>query len=320
MNNLHQYLDEAARMYYAGSPTINDDTFDRLAESVSYNKVGTLADNEEEHLFPLYSLQKYYEGEDNKKPLEGYSSNDITISPKLDGACISLLYIEGKLVRALTRGDGLKGKLITDKILSRPDLVPRTILNKDSILQIVGEIVASKDIENSRNYAAGALNLKDISDFKTRAIVFISHSIYPYIHETYEEDIKTLSRWNFSTIKDKELHNIFPCDGVVFRLNNNAEFERLGCTAHSPRGSYALKTRGEAVETTLLDVVWQVSKTGRVTPVAILEPVYIGDALISRATLNNPGFIEALDLEIGCKVAVIRSGEIIPTVLYRIDG
>lgn len=317
MNNLHQYLDEACRMYYAGNPTISDAVFDALADSIQYNKVGTAAENEEQHLYPLYSLNKHYEGE-SARPLAGYSSNDISISPKLDGACISLLYVDGKLVRALTRGDGILGKVITDKILARPDLAPPTIPCKTPV-QITGEVVAHKDVENSRNYAAGALNLKDVNEFRTRAIVFVAHGIQPAQQETYEQDLKTLTRWKFSTVKDAELTVIFPTDGVVFRLNNNVEYYRLGCTSKHPQGAYALKERSEAVETILLDVVWQCSKTGRITPVAILEPVYIGDALISRATLNNPGFIEMLDLEIGCKVAVIRAGEIIPTVCYRID-
>lgn len=317
MNNLHQYLDEAARQYYAGNPTISDAVFDALADSISYSKVGTTAEGEEAHLFPLYSLNKHYEGE-SVRPLEGYSSNDISVSPKLDGACISLLYIDGKLIRALTRGDGTKGKVITDKILARPDLAPPTIPCKTPI-QITGEMVASKEIENSRNYAAGALNLKNIAEFRTRAIVFIAHGVQPAPQETYEQDLKTLTRWKFCTVKDAELTAIFPTDGVVFRLNNNVEYYRLGYTAKHPLGSYALKERAEAVETTLLGVEWGTSKTGRVTPVALLEPVYIGDALISRATLNNPGFIEMLDLEIGCRVAIIRAGEIIPTVCHRVD-
>lgn len=317
MNNLKQYLDEASRMYFAGNPIISDEVFDALASSISYNEVGTKADNEEEHFYPLYSLQKYYEDE-GARPLKEYSSNEIDTSPKLDGACISLLYIGGRLVRALTRGDGVKGKVITDKCFARPDFVPLEVRWKEP-LQITGEVVAHKDVENSRNYAAGSLNLKDVNEFKTRAVQFIAHGVYPALSASFTEDMKLLSRAGFSTIKDAELHNIFPCDGVVFRLDSNVEFYCLGYTAQHPKGAYALKTRGAAVETVLLDVVWQTAKTGRVTPVAILEPVYIGDALISRATLNNPGFIEALDLEIGCRVAIIRAGEIIPTVTHRIE-
>jgi len=92
----------------------------------------------------------------------------------------------------------------------------------------------------------------------------------------------------------------------------------LGYTAHHPRGAYALKIREKGVETTLLDVVWQTGKSGKVTPVAILEPIEIDDAQISRATLNNMAYIESLNLEIGCQVEVIRAGKIIPCVIGRL--
>lgn len=317
MNNLHQYLDEASRQYYTGNPVISDEVFDALADSINYNKVGTMAENEEQHLFPLFSLNKYYEGE-STRPLEGYANKDISISPKLDGACVSLLYIGGKLVRALTRGDGIKGKLITDKFLATNNLVPHTIPHTEP-LQVIFEVVASKDIENSRNYAAGSLNLKDINEFKTRAIVLLAHGVQPALTETYEEDIQILANWGFNTVKESGLTAIFPSDGIVFRVNNNSEYFRLGHTAKHPLGAYALKERSEGAVTTLLDVIWQVGKSGKVTPVAILKPVYIEDALISRATLNNGAFIEALGLEIGDQVHVIRAGSIIPCITHKVE-
>jgi len=90
-------------------------------------------------------------------------------------------------------------------------------------------------------------------------------------------------------------------------------------TAKHPRGAYARKERGECVETTLVAVEWQVGKSGKVTPVAILEPVLVGDAMVSRATLNNPAFIESLDLRIGDRVAVRRAGEIIPQIVHKVE-
>lgn len=111
----------------------------------------------------------------------------------------------------------------------------------------------------------------------------------------------------------------YPTDGTVYRIEDNSEYERLGCTSHHPRGAFALKTQKDGVPTKLLDVVWQVGKSGVVSPVAILEPVLIGDALVSKATLHNIEYIRGLDLEIGCTVEVIRSGEIIPRILRRLD-
>jgi DNA ligase (NAD+) len=316
MNKIEQFLDSASKAYYAGSPIISDEQFDRLAESHGYNSVGAKQhDNKAKHLFQMYSLQKYYEDE-GTRPLEGIKG--IATSVKLDGAAISLLYVDGSLVRALTRGDGIEGQLITDKLLGT-SLVPHTI-PVDGVVQITGEIVAPINIENSRNYAAGSLNLKDVNEFKTRALSFFAYGVQPTLCDTFNDDMRELQAYGFSVINEADLDKIFPCDGVVFRVNDNKQFFEMGYTAKHPRGAYAKKERAAHVETTLLSVEWQVGKSGKVTPVAILEPVYIGDALVSRATLNNPGFIEMLDLRIGDRVAIIRSGEIIPCILHKVDA
>ena len=106
----------------------------------------------------------------------------------------------------------------------------------------------------------------------------------------------------------------------MFRVDNNAKYEEMGYTAHHPRGAFALKERPPGVVTRLLDVIWQVGKSGVVSPVAILEPVLIGEATVGRATLHNMRYINELNLEIGCIVEVIRSGEIIPRVVRRVEG
>ena len=316
MNKITQFLDSASKAYYAGSPIISDEQFDRLADSQGYNAVGARQhENKAKHLYQMYSLQKYYEDE-GTRPLEGIKS--IATSVKLDGAAISLLYVDGNLVQALTRGDGIEGQLITDKLLAS-SLVPHKIPHM-GVVQITGEIVAPVNIENSRNYAAGSLNLKDVQEFKTRALSFFAYGVQPTLCDTFNDDMKCLQTFGFSAINEPDLDKIFPCDGVVFRVNDNKQFFELGYTAKHPRGAYAKKERAAHVETKLLAVEWQVGKSGKVTPVAILEPVYIGDALVSRATLNNPGFILSLDLRIGDTVAVIRSGEIIPCILHKVDA
>lgn len=318
IQTLEQYLDEASRHYYNGAPIISDAVFDQLAQSIDYAKVGAKQDETvEKHYFPMYSLQKFYENEDKKNPLEGYK--DIEYSLKLDGAALSLLYIDGNLVRALTRGDGVEGRLVTDKFLGRPDLVPQNI-SFSGIIQVDGEVAAPKHIENARNYASGALNLKDLEEFRTRAVSFFAYALRPNQFSKYSEDMKSLKREGFNTVYGEfELDKIYPCDGLVFRLNDNATFDSLGYTSKHPRGAYALKERPEGAVTTLLDVEWQVGKSGKVTPVAILEPILLGDATVSRATLNNPGFIEMLDIQIGDQVHVIRSGEIIPCITHKVE-
>jgi NAD-dependent DNA ligase len=317
MNKLYKFLDTASQAYYAGSPIISDQVFDRLADSCGYNKLGAMpSGNKAKHMFPMYSLQKFYDDEGKADPLSG---KDVTTSIKLDGAAISLLYVDGHLTQALTRGDGTEGQIITDKIFEHGNLVPLKI-KMHGPLQITGEIVAPKHIENARNYAAGSLNLKDLAEFRTRALEFFAYQVSPRFQVTWVEDMKTLKHWGFNTVLEPDLDKIYPTDGLVVRLNNNDIFESMGYTSKHPRGAYARKERATHVETKLIGVEWNVGKTGKVTPTAILEPVKIGDATVSRATLNNPGFIEALDLRIGDTVAVARAGEIIPCILHKVDA
>ena len=318
MNKLHKFLDTASQAYYAGTPIISDQVFDQLADSCGYNKLGAATHGRKaKHLYQMYSLQKYYEDEGKSDPLAGL---DVTTSIKLDGAAISLLYVDGVLVQALTRGDGIEGQVITDKMYEHGNLVPLRINLGNVTVQITGEIVAPLHVENSRNYAAGSLNLKDLNEFKTRAIEFFAYQITPNLDPTWSGDMRVLKQLGFNTVLEPDLAKIYPSDGIVVRLNNNHQFEQLGYTSKHPRGAYARKERAQHVETKLLAVEWQVGKSGKVTPVAILEPVKIGDALVSRATLNNPGFIEALDLRIGDTVAVARAGEIIPCILHKVDA
>ena len=321
MSNLTEYLDRAAKAYYDGVPFLTDDQFDVLAESCGYSALGAVAPGKvQRHYRQMYSLQKFYEGEGKQRPLEGIA--DVSSSVKLDGAAISLLYINGQLVRALTRGDGTEGQDITDKVLASK-LVPISFTVETErlpqVFQVTGEVVAPLNIANARNYAAGALNLKSVDEFKERVLSFIAYGLYPNFTTKHSTDMSALKALGFGVCNELNLEKIFPSDGMVFRVNSNAKFDELGFTSKHPRGAYALKIRAEHVETKLLDVEWQVGKSGKVTPVAILEPVLVGDAMVSRATLNNPGFIESLGLEIGDTVAIIRAGEVIPCVLHKVE-
>jgi len=316
VKNITQYLNECARQYYTGNPIISDEVFDRLAESVGYSNVGARQhENIQKHYYPLYSLAKYYEDEGKANPLS--TERDVSFSAKLDGAAISILYIDGELTRVLTRGDGKEGTDVTDKFIGSK-LIPQQ-LHHTGVLQITGEVAAPKHIPNARNYAAGALNLKDKNEFQTRAIEFFAYGMQPTQYETFEEDMNLLERLGFNTIKTPELDKIYPTDGLVFRVNSNARFEELGFTAKHPRGAYAKKSRPAGAETTILGVEWQVGKSGKVTPVALLQPVLLGDATVSRATLNNPGFIEELGIQIGDTVHIIRAGEIIPCITHKVE-
>ena len=317
MNKIKQYLDQASAAYYAGKPFLTDEAFDRLADSIGYSEVGAKQhENIKKHFHRMYSLQKYYEDE-GIAPLANVKN--LTMTPKLDGAAVSVLYIDGVLAQVLTRGDGIEGTDITDKFIARRDLVPLRV-ERLGVFQVIGEVVAPKDVPNSRNYAAGSLNLKDLEEFKTRAVTFYAYGVFPSEAATFDRDMQLLSAQGFETIYANDLHNIYPCDGLVFRINDNAQFAEMGFTSKHPRGAYAKKDRQESVESELLDLEWQVGKSGKVTPVAILKPVMIGDKCVTRATLNNQGFIEALGICIGDTVAVALAGMIIPQVLHKVDA
>ena len=315
MENINALLRRAALSYYNGKPMMSDEEFDRLSELCNFEEVGH-SGGKVKHYYQMFSLQKVFENEiSTKNPFETYKK-PVVVTPKLDGAAVSLLYVEGKLHRGLTRGDGKKGIDVTEHLKTR---VPLTIHpNSPSVVQVTGEVVAPKAIKNSRNYAAGALNLKDTKEFSNRELLFIAHGVQPYIRETWTKDMNLLSGWDFWTVLENEWTQ-YPNDGYVFRIDSNKDFENFGYTSHHPKGAYALKRRQKGVITTLVDVIWSVGKSGVVAPVAILKPIEIDDARISRATLHNIAFINDLNLEIGCQVEVIRSGEIIPRIVRRVD-
>jgi len=315
--DIRGFLSKCRESYFNGRPIIPDEVYDRLVENINTDEVGSATDSRFKHPFQMYSLQKVFANEDN--PPDWGRETAVTTA-KLDGAAISITYVDGVLHQALTRGDGIAGLDITDKI---KHIVPRILETGQTgfalfsgVRQITGEVVAPKTIKNARNYAAGALNLKDIDEFKSRDLTFVAYGIQPYIGERWCEDMKLLDNWfNVVTMGD---YSEFPHDGVVFRLDSYRAFDKLGHTSHHPRGAYAFKTREAGVVTKLLDVEWNTGKSGVVAPIGILEPVEIGGATISRATLHNIAFINELDLELGCSVEVIRSGEIIPKVVRRV--
>jgi NAD-dependent DNA ligase len=308
---MQHFLEKASAMYYSGTPIISDEEFDALVAKYNYDSVGHVVTDGIPHLYKMYSLQKVF----NLNDIES-STSPMVRTPKLDGAAVSLQYVNGHLAQALTRGDGNLGRDITLKL---EELVPNTISIRETV-QITGEVVAPDTIANARNFAAGSLNLKDMSEFRSRAkaLRFVAYDIQGVEYERLSQAMDHLSQEGFHVITHFDATG-YPTDGEVFRIDSYEAFYRLGYTAHHPRGAFALKEQKEGVITELLDVVWQVGKSGVVSPVAILRPVEVGDALVSRATLHNIEYIRSLNLEIGCSVEVIRSGEIIPRIVRRVD-
>lgn len=333
---MKNYLKTLSEAYYNGTPIVSNEEYDAL-ERIHGQFIGGTGDVP--HLYRMYSLKKHY-AVDGELPLNEKLCEK---TPKLDGAAIDILYVEGKFHSALTRGDGVMGRDISDKVLTLEN-IPLSIPYSTKPTQITGELVALKTVENSRNYASGALGQKDMKVWEQRKtdgeMVFVAYNVQVVqnrwgFEDTYARDMEMLHNWGFNVItigvelnryvKDNQEVIIstpweekYPTDGIVYRLKDNKAFNEAGFTDKFPRGAIAFKEEQEAVQTTLLDVGWQTGKSGKVTPVAILEPVEIGEAMVSRATLNNIAYIEALELEIGSTVEVIRAGEIIPKIVGKV--
>jgi NAD-dependent DNA ligase len=316
------YLERLSKLYYDGTPEISNEEYDALEGIYGQSINGT---GDIKHMYRMYSLKKHYDV-DGELPL---NKRECEETLKLDGAAVDVFYVDGQFKHALTRGDGILGRDISTKMLTLG--IPVTIPSLKPT-QITGEVVASKDMENSRNYASGALGQKDREVWEQRKtdgnMRFIAYNVQTVqnrwgIGETYLEDMNTLNAWGFHVITAKcgfteGWEQDYPTDGIVYRISNNAKFNEAGFTDKFPRGAIAWKEKQESVQTTILAVEWDTGKSGKVTPVAILEPVLIGEAMVARATLNNQAYIKALDLEIGCTVEVIRSGEIIPKIIARV--
>lgn len=310
MSSIKEFMEQASKAYYDGNPIISNEEYDSLEKAHGQIIAGA---GDIPHFYRMYSLKKHYD-KDGTPPL---NIKECIETPKLDGAAVALYYINGVLELALTRGDGIKGRDITEKVKL---LVSNKIQTDEPLIQITGEVVALESVENSRNFASGALNLKDIEEFKSRIIEgkikFVAYNINPCQGTTYELDLIWLTGNGFDSVNIFD-HSQYPKDGRVFRLNSNLAYATAGFTDKFPRGAFAWKEEQEVFTTTLLDVVWETGRTGKVTPTAILESVNINGANVARATLNNIEYIEALDLEIGCTVELIRSGEIIPKIVGR---
>lgn len=189
------FLDYASSKYYAGDPIISDEEFDKLAEYHGYESVGApVVGDRIAHAFPMWSLQKCYDDE----PLIELGG-EIATTKKLDGAAVANYYVYGKHVLSLTRGDGKEGLDITDKMKTKVANIV-TGFSKIPMIQVTGEIVAPKSIDNARNYAAGALNLKDLEEFKSRNIKFIAYGVTPNQYDTWTEDMYMLYDIGFETV------------------------------------------------------------------------------------------------------------------------
>lgn len=298
------------------------------------------------HQRPMLSLDKCYEQESFFKWSEKINGGLLAM-PKIDGVACSIIYsLSGSMIEAATRGDGRVGENITKNIRiidAIPENLPVKLLPEEGQqnFEIRGEVFLAlsrfnseyaNDFANPRNLAAGALKQKEQEKSKAYGLQFFPYDIRGTKAKTEEEKFKILHECGFQMMpwrlvaNDEHATNIYyelleqrltldyEIDGVVFRANELSDQIRLGETAHHPRYAIAFKFQGESAQTKLVDVQWSVSRSGTITPVAIVHPVFVSGATIQRASLHNLGIFEKLELCEESIVEINRRGGVIPHV------
>jgi len=299
------------------------------------------------HLRPMLSLDKCYDNETFFKWAEKING-DLVAMPKIDGIASSLIYNRaGELIQAATRGDGITGENITQNMSVISDVplqLPQKICEEQltqQFLEIRGEAFLplsrfnkqyAHEFANARNLAAGALKQKSSEKSKNYGLQFLPYDIRGSRAQNESEKFALLKSLGFVELPWQLVKNNsdaskifqyfenmrqdfdFETDGVVFRANELSDQARLGETAHHPRYAMAYKFQGESASTELLGVEWSVSRSAAITPVAIIKPVFISGAHVSRASLHNLGIFLKHDLREHSLVEVIRRGGVIPHV------
>lgn len=368
--NRHNYY-----YYMLDDPKISDYDFDQLLQrlidlerqypeyvrpdSPTQRVGGTVTKQFESvaHIYPMLSLGNTYSEGD----LQEFDTRvrDLLNGPveyvcelKYDGVAISLIYEHGILARAVTRGDGTRGDVVTANVKTigsvplsltgdYPDLLEargEIIMPFDSFnaLNAEREEIGEQPFANPRNAASGSLKLQNSAEVAKRGLSF---KLYYALGENLPEDnhydrLRKLHEWGFRfpdvmekvdglpgvlefirTWDDQRKNLPYPIDGIVIKVNDFAQQQQVGATAKSPRWAIAYKFKAERVSTPLLSVDFQVGRTGIITPVANLKPVSLAGTVVKRATLNNRDFIADMDIREGDFLFVEKGGEIIPKIV-----
>ncbi len=304
------------------------------------------------HIARLFSLDKSVNTEELQASLtrvEKFAGKqpDYTVEYKFDGLTVCLTYDKGQFVRATTRGNGTVGEDVTAQVLTIKSFPLK--INYQGTLEVRGEAIirlsvlekynqtAAEPLKNARNAVAGAVRNLDPKITESR------HPEIYFYDVNYTSDEIPMSQANAHSFLVQEGFKVFPyfkvchtndeviaavaeiekerhaldvlTDGAVIKLNDGLLREEMGFTDKFPRWAMAYKFEAEEVTTLLQDVIWQVGRTGKLTPLALLEPVELGGATVSRATLNNYGDIVRKDVKINSRVLVRRSNEVIPEIL-----
>lgn len=366
--------------YVLDAPEITDAEYDRMmvrlrelearypdsipADSPT-QRVGGRASSqftEVRHLEPLLSLGNVFSAEELRafdervrSGLPAGSKVEYVMEPKIDGLACSLIYENGKLVRAATRGDGVVGENVTANVRTIRS-IPLTLKVPEGetvpeLLDVRGEVYMPRqafmrlneqraergesEFANPRNAAAGSLRQLDPQVTASRSLSFFAYYLVGEgAQPKHSESLALLAHYGFKVSENyKVVENIdeaikyigdfnelrqglsYDTDGAVIKVNDVYQQRILGATGKDPRWATAYKYPPEQAETTLEDIDWRVGRTGVLTPTAVLTPVKLSGSVISRATLHNEDFIRAKDIRIGDRVVINKAGEIIPKVL-----
>lgn len=369
MKQLVDTLNEWARLYYEeDAPVVSDAEYDKLYDELRRleDESGYKLNNsptrrvggspkkkfeQSEHLARLYSLDKCQ----SKNEFEEWCARvvkavgylpELTCEYKFDGLTLNLLYENGKLSKATTRGDGTVGEIVTEQVKTIKKL-PMEISFK-GVIEIQGEGIlrlsqlekynstASEPLKNARNGAAGAIRNLDPAVTRERGLSFMAYNI-GYSEKSFKtqaemreflkaegfevegafEVAKGVSNAvNFADDTEAKRSALdYLIDGVVFKVNDVALRDEIGVTEKFPKWAVAYKFKADEMTTRLNDVVWQVSRSAKLNPIAILEPVDIGGVTVARATLNNYGDIQKKRVRIGDRVFIRRSNDVIPEIM-----
>ncbi|WP_184545210.1 NAD-dependent DNA ligase LigA [Mucilaginibacter sp. FT3.2] len=363
--------------YVLAMPTISDFDFDKKLEQLSQlekdfpefaepdsptQRVGGFVTKEfvtVKHRWPMLSLGNTYNEQElvdfDQRIRKAIGDNfEYVCELKFDGLSMSLTYQSGKLIRAVTRGDGTQGDEVTTNVRTIHS-IPKKLTAGDypDLFEIRGEVFMHlKAFEklnkertdngevpyaNPRNFASGTIKLQDSAEVAKRPLDCFLYGLYTEktLFKTHWESLEAVKSWgfhiddhsrlcsdingvlNFINYWDKERFNLsYDIDGIVIKVNNYSQQQELGFTSKSPRWAISYKFKAERVETELLQVTYQVGRTGAVTPVANLKPVLLAGTTVKRATLHNADEItERLKLHEHDTVFVEKGGEIIPKII-----
>ena len=301
------------------------------------------------HSRPMLSLEKATTPAQVAAFFARFPGQPVLVMPKLDGLSLALVYDGGRLARAVTRGDGTTGDDVTPLVRALAEGVPERI-DGGGRVEVRGELVMlrstfaaynqrhpDKPLINPRNAAAGTVRAKDPAVVAERRLRFFAFDLFA--EDGAEADLEAaLTALGFDAAGTRHCDDAeaaqrviaeieaerneldYDLDGAVLRLADRNAYAAAGTRANSPRGALAFKYAAEEKTTILADVLWDVGKIGKVAPVAVLEPVFVGGTTVTRATLANQEVIRARDVRIGDTVLVRRAGDVIPFVAGVLDA